>query len=355
MNELSYDQLLKIEPNHPISCPDINALKFCGGMSTRAYEVSLNYDPSDLVVDMSNLIKTTERLDSWANGILNTVVNLPEDLTDCFYFSKDEIEGLLLYGGLEDLKEQALNINETIAWWQRSIDSINKKTIEFKSQIKEIEELEKELLLVSLSDRHLLDTKKELINSKYEESKYIEHDIEEVRFLFDSQISQIFEREVELFSNSLELLRERNDDLRVKISSLKRDLIDNAKEYLDLYMPTEYLDMRFSENDKQTEINIGILFNEIEIEGRSPESNFFNTVKRIGDKAGLDFYEKERLVSLYDDKTKSKSEITKEIKKTLKEKGFDKVRYYVDANSYLDNMVSFIEDDLTLKKNKFKL
>lgn len=351
MNELSYDQLLKIEPNHPISCPDINALKFCGGMSTRAYEVSLNYDPSDLIVDMSSLIKTTESLDSWANGVLNTVVNLPEDLTDCFYFSEDEIEDLLLYRGLEDLKAQALDINETIAWWQRSIDSINKKNIEFKSKIKEIEEIEKELLLVSLSDRSLLDKKRVLINSKYEESKYIEHDIELLRFSFDTQLTKFFEIEVGLFSYGLELLRERNDNLRVKVSSLKRDLIDNAKEYLDLYMPTEYLDMRFDE-DSNKEINIGVLFNDVEIEGRTPESNFFNTIKRVGDKAGLNFYEKERLLSLYDDKTKSKIEIAKEITKTLKDKGFDKVRYYINSEDYLENRSNFIEEKLNLKNFK---
>lgn len=350
MNELSYDQLLKIESNHPISCPDINALKFCGGMCSRVYNVSLDYNPSDLVIDMSDLVRTTDRLESWAYGVLKNFSKLPDELSDCIFFDNYKIDELLLSKELDTLKEMSININKTISFWQSSIEIRDNKLIEISSKTKEIEDLEKDLLLTTLSDNSLMKVKKGLIESKYKEIIYIENEIKENEFLFYKDIAPLFENEVELFSDKLEVLRERNDDLRVETSNLKRDLIDNAKEYLDLYMPTEYLDMRFDE-DNNKEINIGVFFNDLENDSRTNESNFFNTIKRIGEKANLTFHEKETLMDLYSNK-KDKKELISEVIDFIKNKGFEKVRYYIDSKDYLENRSNFIEEKLNSKNLK---
>lgn len=346
MNELSYDQLLKIEPTHPITCPLINPLKFCGEMSSMVYEVNLDYNPEDLLVDLKPLLKGIEQLNSWANGIVDTVKSLPEDLLKTIQYNKDKIEELLSDDSTQELKEMKNMINGLIEAWQEAIKDREEVFENLKINKNEVENLEKELLLISLTDKSLIEDKVGLINFYNEEIEENEDELKTIEHTFEKYTKPDFEKEVEDFSNLLEEIRSRNDNLREEITSLKRDLITVAKIDLNLYMPTEFLDMNFPENKKS--INIGVIFNSLENDFRNYKTNYFKTVKTIGERAKLTFLEKDSLMDLYG--KKNKNETISEILNLLKQKGFEKVRYYENENQFLQDKYNFNEVLLNNKK-----
>lgn len=346
MNELSYDQLLKIEPNHPITCPLINPLKFCGDMCSMVYEVTLDYDPEELLVDLKPLLKGIEQLDSWANGIMDTVKSLPEDLIKKIPFNEDKIEELLSYNSTQELKEMKNMINALIETWQEAIKDREEVLENLKINKNEVESLEKDLLLISLTDKSLIEDKVGLINFYNEEVEENEDELKSIEHTFEKYTKPDFEKEVQDFSNFLEQVRSRNDDLRDEITSLKRSLITVAKIDLNLYMPTEFLDLNFPENDKS--INIGVIFNSLENDFRNYKTNYFKAVKTIGERAKLTFLEKDHLMSLYG--KKNKNETISEILDLLKQKGINKVRYYEDENQFLKDKFNFNEVLLNNKK-----
>ena len=69
INQISKDYLLGITKQPEITCPIINALQFSGNNRSKIYKCELGEDPSGLTVDTSELIKTIEKLKSWATDI----------------------------------------------------------------------------------------------------------------------------------------------------------------------------------------------------------------------------------------------------------------------------------------------
>jgi len=351
MNELSYDQLLKIEYNHPITCPIINSLKFCGEMSSKIYEVSIDYDPSELIVDIKDLIDAINKLDNWTSGILENINKLP-DSTRKKINIKDKFYEYYHTDYKNELKEYASNVNSLISSWIEYRKDKEEFIENFKICEEEVKNLEKKLLIFKVNGQDTKETE-ELI--EFYKNELIEFDdkIEECKHFFDRYVKEDFEKEVYYFSNFLETVRERNDNLRTYASDLRKELIRNGKDYLKLYQPEEYLNKKYPIKEK--EINIGVLFNDIDTDTRTPFTSYFNALKRISNKDGLTFLEKEEFADLY--KKADKKEILEKLINTLKEKGFKVIRYYVDSDSYLKNKDSYITENLTMKNlnlNKIK-
>jgi hypothetical protein len=351
MNELSYDQLLKIEYNHPITCPIINSLKFCGEMSSKVYEVSIDYDPTDLMIDIKELIDTINRLDSWASGILDNINKLPDNIRKEIKI-KDKFFEYYHTDYKNDLKEYSSNINSLISSWLEYIKDKEEFVENFKICEEEIKNLEKKLLILKVNGQDTTDTE-ELIEFYKNELIEFEDKNKDCKHFFERYVKEDFEKEVNDFSNFLEIVRERNDNLRTYASDLRKELIKNGKDHLRLYQPEEYLNKKYPV--KEREINIGVIFNNIDTDSRTPFSSYFNALKRISNKGGLTFLEKEEFADLYN--KVGHKEILEKLVNTLKDKGFKVIRYYIDSDSYLKNKDSYITENLTAKNlnlNKIK-
>lgn len=341
MNELSYDQLLRVETNHPISCPEINILKFTGNFCTKVYKVDIKYNPKDLFISINNLILSIEGLNNWSNGILDIYKKLPKNIVKDIDFDIENINKNLNLNYSPYLFEMENSINNKINEWIIVRDEylLANKNIHIKN--KELSSLEgfnnnlKNEILITILRKDI-----ELLND-------ISNNLVED---FNKTIYLEFSLEVECFSQLLELVRERNDNLRMSVVKLKNEIINNAKEYLKLYQPMEYLDKIRPEVDR--ELNIGVLFNDIEEQYRNKKKSFYDKLNVIERKSGIDSIEKVKLISAYN--FKSKEELLSEIILAIKIKGFEKVRYYLTADDFINNKDSYIELSL-MKKNKNKI
>lgn len=351
MNEVSYDQLLGVEFNHPISCPIINPLKFCGLMSSKIYKVELEYDPEELKINIKELLDSIKSLDNWSTGLVRKAEDIPSDLKSKFKFqfqSNESIENIkeLIYTDYkEDLIEKSSNINALIESWEEYRNDYKYTINKIFLKEKEIEETKKEILMLSLESSDKVPDRKELLEYYKEELEELLDKKSDINFQFERYVKEEFINETTDFSNFLEIVRERNDNLRTQVSSLRQDVITIGKEYFNLYQPIEYLNM--VKPEKENEINVGVIFNDTETDYRTPKASYFNQLKRIYKRSGISFLEKEFMMDIYD--KKPKNEIINELTKLLKNKGFKVIRYYLNEQDFLANKDSYIENGIKSK------
>lgn len=349
MNELSYDQLLGVETNHTISCPEINPLKFSGDMCSKIYKINLDFDPELLYINLLGLRGVTEQLNKWSTGLLNIYNSLPEKIKETISFDLESFNNYLEIDHIDEIRTLAGEINSHIEGW---IEYRNEKE-NYKNLIivndQETLEVEKKILLLTFSDKDLLEDSLSLLDYYQNEKVDLIGEIDNIEANFDKYIADDFENDTVMFSNILEILRERNDNLRSLSVDLKSELIKNASEYLNLYQPLDYLDK--IKPCKPNEINIGVLFNSLTNEKRTEMASYYSQISKIGNKAGFSFEEKNKLMDLYKDK--NKVEIKEYLFKMLKEKGFKTIRYYLNDSNFLNNMDSYNEINFKTKiKNK---
>jgi hypothetical protein len=346
MNEVSYDQLLGVEFLHPITCPMINPLKFSGLMSSKIYKVEIDYDPSELKVRLKELLLAMSNLDSWSKGLLHKTDQLPEDLKSNFklknIFSIKEIKELIDTDYKEYLIEKASEINSLIESWVEYRNDYYEVIDNIKLKKQEIEETEKELLLISFSEVDRINDIQGLLNYYKEELEELDDDKKDFEHKFERYVKDDFINETTEFSELLETVRDRNDNLRVKISDLRQDIIKIGKEYFKLYQPVEYLNM--IKPEKENEINIGVLFNGTETDYRTPKVSYFNMLARICKKEAISFLEKGSLMDMYDNK--SKNEILESLSKLLNKKGFNVIRYYFNEQDFLTNKDNYLVTEM---------
>jgi len=346
INQISKDYLLGITKQPEITCPIINALQFSGNNRSKIYKCELGEDPNYLEVDTRQLIKTIEKLKSWATDICN--IYHDNNLIIEIESDKKDIEGLIKlveeyvdHNYISEIEEHQKDINKIIDRW----NDCNSK---YEKEKEHIEELELNLrnLESSLDNYDSENEDDEVhIDSIKDEMSDIERDIDragrdlddiEREFRFDVELD--FDKAVIDFTEFLESVRTNNDNTRSYAYELRGMITSFIQDEYDLRQPMEYL--KTLETGKNNEISLGILD--------------IHTITQV-----INYLASNEVISSIQKDILKKSLNKQELIGLLQNIGYEKIRYYESENAFLNNKELYKEIDLlkieNKKENKLKI
>lgn len=344
INQISKDYLLGITKQPEITCPIINALQFSGNNRSKIYKCELGEDPSGLTVDTSELIKTIEKLKSWATDICDIYSDnelVIEDIDD-----RKNIEGLkslveqyIDQDYISEIEDYEKEINKIIESWEE----YNSKHEIQQEYINDLEKKQSEL--ERLLDNYDSEDDKEHIESiKYDMSD-VENDIDTANRDIDGierdfryNIELDFDKAVENFTDFLETVRNNNDNMRTFAYELRENLVSFVKDEYDLRQPMQYL--KEIERGKDNEISLGIL-----------NTSNMNIL--------MNYLEKNEVITPVQKNILKKSYEKDELINLLQNIGYEKIRYYESEESFLSNKDLYKEIEVlkinNKKENKLKI
>lgn len=364
MNQISYDELLKINKQPSNTCPVINCLLYSGHQKTRNVRFKIDsFDDTAIIssYELKDLYMIVSKLDNWAYDILNIYDDLPENIKD--NMKESNIENVIIEINRNLNLDYMPEIDNGVDIVNGIAEEIEKIIINYTDNIKEIDDLENEIGILS---NKIGESEDNDINYEIEETenniKKIYSEQDNLDSYFKSSENK-FEHETDLFSELLEKLRERNDLLRQNTKELKSAIIEYASEYIDIYQPIDYLNKKNKKDDKI--INIGLLNCQ-----RSP--NYLNIFKKLKDQKYITSEQNEEYINYYKDYTnknldfKAKYNIErnrfinddfalKNILKFIKDNGYEGVRYYKNETEFMSDRENFIEHKIIKLKNKISI
>lgn len=359
--QVSVDRLLGVHDVHDITCPRINVLQFSSRNATRIFEDDLEQEPEALKVNLTELFKAMYDLDQWSNDIIKLVNKLPEHLYngvlgEVFNYEEDydKLIDSINTDYKSELREYATEINGLIEQWQDYRHDLLEAKEDERKQQKLLAEQEKELLFLTIKGHNtdeclgLIEFYKGEVQEQQEKKVDALHN-------FDRYIKEDFKKITREFSSFLETVRERNDDVRVRVGDIKYQIYKQAKSELGLYQPDEYLDRTVG--IKENEANLGVLFNDTVVEERNIFVNFKAFVISARSKEFITFDQMNAILDLKDSfKVSFENERKDLFLGMLKDNGFTTVRYYNDHLEYSKNRDVYTTQELnkTLYKPKFK-
>lgn len=346
INQISKDYLLKITKQPDITCPIINALQFSGNNRSKIYKCELGEDPSGLTVDTSELIKTIEKLKSWATDIC--------DIYDDNELSIEDIDDRKNIEGLKSLVEQYIDqdyiseiedyekeINKIIDSWEE----YNTNYEDQKSYIEELErkqdELENKLNNYDSDDEddyaHIESIKYDISDVERDIDRASRH-LESIERDFRYNVELDFDKAVENFTIFLETVRSNNDNMRTFAYELRESIVSFITDEYDLRQPMQYL--KEIESGKDNEISLGIL----------TYPNFNQLMNYLG---------KNEIISPVQKQIMNKNFNKDELINLLQNIGYEKIRYYESEESFLSNKDLYKEIEVlkinNKKENKLKI
>lgn len=366
MNQIPYDELLKINKQPANTCPLINCLLYSGSQKTRNVRFKIDsFDDTSIISswELKDLYMIVSKLDNWSYDILNIYDNLTDEIKE--KMKESNIENVIIEINNNLNLDYMQEVDNGVDIVNGIAEDIEKIIIDYTDNIKEIDDLENEISILSnkIEDEEDLD---EILNEKIELIYKEIKKIKEINSRQDSLVSNFssseieFENETDSFSELLERLRERNDNLRQYTKELKSAIIEYASEYLDIYQPIDYLNKINKKNDEI--INIGILNCQ-----RSP--NYLNIFKKLQDQKYITSEQNQEYVIYYKDyinksldfKSKYNKErigfineefALKNIIKFIKDNGYKGIRYYKNETEFMVDRDSFREIKIPKIKNK---
>lgn len=356
MKQVSYDKLLGISIQPENTCPLINALQFTGSQRTRIVRFKIDdFDDTAKIgyKEPQALYKTIAELNSWAEDVIDLYENLSDELQTELLEDYEILD--VKTNLLKELDKCYIDQIETF------IEEVNKEAEEVEevisnyiSKIEEIEEYEESINKLQQQydddepeENEILDNKIDDINSSLSKAEKEKNDLvsnfKYVEISFDNKSDE--------FSDFLEVVRKRNENLRNYTSDLKGAIISVAKDKLELYQPIEYLNRTFKYELSEI-VNLGVVKN---------TDNFFytNLMKHlyVNNYINEDTYEKYKNVLV--DYNGLKKEFFEEKYGTTKlgyfaedkfityivnecnKKGYKGVRYYESDADFISNKDSY--------------
>lgn len=350
--QVSIDSLMGVQDIHEATCPFINGLKFTGDCSSKIYEVKLDFHPAFMKVEANKLLKAIEDLDKWTNDLLNVYNELPYDSRKLIApkIEIERIKELRDQNYIEEIKEYAGEINSLIdSWIDYKMEIIDYDEL-IQEEEKNIENTEKEILLKTMNEEDISELKELLDYYKNEYSKQLENK-SDVYDKFERYIVEDFTKITNDFSNFLEVVRNRNDDLRSEVGELRYQIVKNNAKLLSIYQPDEFLDMTFGIKDGV--VNIGVIRNTSSRYGKTENDHFNSLILGLKSKKYITFNQMNELLDI---KIKNKDDLAKERKEklinALQENGNHTIRYYKTQNDYIENKENFREKNINKAKRK---
>ena len=266
MKQILTDTLLGLHDIHPFTCPFINPLIFHGKNCSRAYDVDISYNPESLSVYSMDLFKVVDDLNKWVTDVIATYDNLPERVKAL----KADLEIDLMIENIKELLEfsvdidyQERDVNRVIERWDMAHRAYNELAQKITNKAYELDIAESRISS-SMSDNDIYTYRVSERDRSANELQTLEHELFQLNREFSDDIVPVFEMETEMYTQSLETLRTRNDTLREETNALLNCLIMNFKSELNIEQPNDYLNKRFGIKDSLSGIktlNIGLLYN----------------------------------------------------------------------------------------------
>lgn len=372
MTQIKNDKLLGIHERHQITCPIINTLIFVGENMTKNYYIGISQNPAKLEVYPYDLIEAIDDLNKWSRDVIRLYENLPQETKDQHAHLEielmiEEIQELISYD--TDLSNDENYINKIINDWtvlhnqyqenQDKIENLRDEVFNLDDRIEELNSDSFECLK--------LKEERSTLNSQLSKLETLELLLEKT---FENDIHDLFEANVYDYSRKLEIIRARNDNLRVNTHGLMLCLIMNIKNEFDVEQPDDYLNRMFQQSDllsRNKIVNIGLLYNNTPFYGMDEDDYDLNEdgkkyfmklcdsliskgFLKYSDKAEFDLLINPVLI-MRDDYLKkfgfpkSESKTPEFQKKILFDKlsqyGFSHVRYYENIDDYKENKDNF--------------
>lgn len=265
VTQVKEDTLLGITRQPPNTCPIINLLIFNSERSSGVFEVDIKVNPEDLYLDLNDLKDTVAQLHQWAIDVSNLYDNVDRTLVseeqleelDEYY---NDIEDRLRHHYLEEVEHQAKNINKIIKEWEDLHTIYIEEEKEIEEETEKKKEFESDLADLDTDDDDYIDNKYDL-KDKIERSDndiyQLEKSLSKTNTKFDNYVEAGFKEITDEFSDSLEILRTNNDQMRQSTYTLKKSIIPFIKENFNLMQPMCYL--KKLEKGHDNEISLGVL------------------------------------------------------------------------------------------------
>lgn len=266
MKQILTDTLLGYHETHPITCPFINPLIFQGKTCTRVFDVALYQNPSDLTIYSYDLFEAVDNLKKWVSDVIASYENLPDEVKSL----KADLEIDVMIDNIKemyhfsiDVDSQERYINQIINRWEEAHNKYNDLNDKIESKSRELDVAES-MLDIDVNDDDVKNYRLSQKTTAANELLALENELLILQNEFDDDISAQFEIETETYSQTLETLRTRNDNMRVETYALIECLTINFKNELNIEQPNDYLTKRFGIKDSLSGIktlNIGLLYN----------------------------------------------------------------------------------------------
>lgn len=303
IKQVSTDNMLKITKQPESTCPLIDSLIY---EKHKVYDVSINFDPSNLTVNIDYLMETINSLNSWSVDIINKHKEISE-------YIKNPIEKKEIDSYVEEIIK-AQNINN----------------------INQLKTTSSNLNVIILNWKNLYDINSNIISKEKTSDNVFE--IEKLKLNFNAEIRKKFEIEVDNFKNILEFSRKNNEKLRSNSIYLKSSIMKYLKNDYFLKQPLEHL--KEKENGGNNEISLGVL-----------DTNYHSLALLRFSK----YLKINNIVSEIQERFLDKSRNIEDMIDILKNLGYSKFYYYESAQDFLNNPENYKVLDIELKnKNNFK-
>jgi hypothetical protein len=343
IRQVRLDHMLEITPQPDNTCPLIDPLIYIGRRRSPLYDLELDYEPSDLLLDESRLAERIETLELWASEVLDVYALIDkssideEDFIDIDDYRKN-IETKIANNKMHEVSSMVELINNIIYEWKDlhldylSIDR------DLNRAEQEVYKLESNFDLNDEDDGYIEAL--EGIEHAKEEVESIKEKLEDLKEEFNSDITRQFEKSIAKFTDLMEYVRANNDSLRQETKQLRDMVIQYVNHDFNVVQPMDYL--KQLESGKPDEISLGLVDTDYYLHSFS---NLTDYLKRNGVLSDI------QIVLL------RKTESLTDLLDGLKEMGYKKVMYYDDAKISMKYPEIYKEvnfNDELIKDNKNK-
>jgi len=343
IRQVRLDHMLEITPQPDNTCPLIDPLIYIGRRRSPLYDLNIDYDPTDLLLDETHLADRIELLETWAHEVLDVYTLIDknsvdeDDLIDIEEYRK-EIQTKIANNRMGEVSSMVESINNIIYEWKDLYSDFLSADREVAQAEQEVNRLETNFNFNEDDDGYVEAV--EAIDHAKEEVESTKEKLEDLKSEFDSDISRPFEKAVERFTVLMEAVRANNDSLRQNTSQLREMVVQYVGNDFNVVQPMDYL--KQLENGRSDEISLGLIDSKYYMHSFSKLTDY---LKRQGVLSDI------QVVLI------NKSESIPDLLDALKDKGYTTVRYYDDAKVSMKHPELFKEINLNkelIKDNKLK-
>lgn len=345
--QMSTDYMLGITRQPDNTCPLIDALIYEGNRRSKIYDLSVDYDPTHLRVDVNPLIERIRQLESWSEDVIGLFSEFDElvidpDDREIFKTFIDEIELKINNNRNSEIRDGEKEINDLVDQWEELFDEYNDTLSILESKQKEISMLESDLDSEDPDDEdnNIKSIENKLEHARDEFSNY-EDRLETIKSNFDYDVESRFNGVSESFSELLEEVRKNNDSMRMLTKALKTESFPYLENLYNLEQPIAYLKQIESGHDD--EISLGVL-------DRTADNYFYLSISN--------YLSKHEVINDIQKKLFQKAQSVNDVVELLKEIGYKKIYYYENKESYISDPKNYIvsyDSPSQKKQNNLKI
>lgn len=343
IRQVRLDYMLDITTQPDNTCPLIDPLIYIGRRRSPIYDLSIDYEPSDLLLDESDLADRMEMLELWANEVVDVCSLIDQETIDTDDLAeiedyKENIQLKIANNQIYEVKAMVEVINNIIHEWKDM-------HTDFLSVDRDLERAEKEVYRLETNfdfnedDEGYVEALEAIEHAK-EEVESIKEKLDDLKDDFSNDISGQFEKNINKFTDLMEGVRSNNDQLRQNTKHLSEAVIPYLSNDFNLVQPMDYL--KKNESGRSDEISLGLI----------DDSYYTYSFSKL-----TDYLKKHDVLSDIQIVLLNKTKSIPDLLDALKEMGYTKVRYYDDVKVSTKHPELFNEVNLSkelIKDNKIK-